>query len=444
MKIEMPDAARHIIEELNKEGFEAYIVGGCVRDSLLNKTPDDWDITTSAEPYQVKEIFKRTIDTGIEHGTVTVMFGKEGYEVTTYRIDGKYENHRRPESVSFTKSLEEDLKRRDFTINAMAYNDETGLVDLFGGMEDLEKRVIRCVGNPIERFNEDALRILRAVRFAAQLGFEIDEETECAIKNLAKDLKEISAERIQTELTKLITSDNPGMLETAYRLGITAVILPEFDLMMETPQNIKHHIYDVGHHTLKVMENVPKDKVLRYAALLHDSGKPASKKQDDEGFDHFAGHNVISEEIADKVLKRLKMDNDTIKKIKNLVYWHDYGIGGEITIKSFRRAMSKMGIENFSDFIAIRRADMLAQSMYKREEKEENIRKMKEMYDTVVSEKQCLKIKDLAINGNDLIALGMKPGKEMGETLKYLLDKVLENPELNERETLIELVKAMK
>lgn len=441
MKITMPAAAKTIIQKLNQNGYEAYVVGGCVRDSLMGKTPNDWDITTSAMPEEVKAIFGRTIDTGIQHGTVTVMVKNEGYEITTYRIDGEYKNHRSPEKVSFTRSLTEDLKRRDFTINAMAYNDETGIVDLFDGMKDLEQGVIRCVGDPHERFDEDALRILRAVRFAAQLGFEIEKGTEEAITADAKFLRDISAERIQTELTKLLMSDHTEKLEDAYRLGITAVILPEFDKMIETPQRNPHHIYDVGHHTLKVIEHVPKDMVLRYAALLHDAGKPDTKEIDEDGTTHFRGHNVASEQIANEVLHRLKLDNNTIRDVKKLVFWHDYGIGNDkITMKSFRRTMSKMGIDYFEPLILLRRADMLGQSDYNREQKEANIKLMQEMYRTILEEDQCLAVKDLNLNGKDLQELGVKPGPDMGKILSGLLDFVLDNPELNTKEQLMQLV----
>lgn len=250
MRIQLPEKVTKIIETLEAAGFEAYAVGGCVRDSILGRKPDDWDITTSAKPDQVKHLFQRTVDTGIKHGTVTVLLEREGFEVTTYRIDGAYEDGRHPSEVSFTASLREDLRRRDFTINAMAYNDKEGLVDLYGGLTDLEAGVIRCVGKAVERFDEDALRMLRAVRFSAQLGFWIEEETRAAIRLLAPNLQKISAERIQVELVKLVTSPHPDYLRTAYELGITAQILPEFDLCMETPQRHKHHCYDVGEHIL--------------------------------------------------------------------------------------------------------------------------------------------------------------------------------------------------
>ncbi|MBO4515022.1 MAG: CCA tRNA nucleotidyltransferase, partial [Lachnospiraceae bacterium] len=267
VSIEIPQKAKEILDVLHGAGFEAYVVGGCVRDSILGRTPQDWDVTTSARPEEVKALFRRTIDTGIQHGTVTVMMDKEGFEVTTYRIDGKYEDSRHPSEVIFTPSLEEDLKRRDFTINAMAYNDRDGLVDLFGGMEDMEKKVIRCVGDARARFGEDALRIMRAVRFSAQLGYEIEAQTREAIRELAPTLRNISAERIQTELIKLVVSGHPEYLRIAWETGITKVVLPEFDLMMETPQNHPHHCYNVGEHTLVSMTQVSADKVLRLTML---------------------------------------------------------------------------------------------------------------------------------------------------------------------------------
>jgi tRNA nucleotidyltransferase/poly(A) polymerase len=262
MKIQLPEKVNRIITTLQKHGFEAYAVGGCVRDSFLGRVPGDWDITTSAAPEETKSLFARTFDTGIEHGTITVLLNGEGFEVTTYRIDGKYEDNRHPSKVQFTRSLSEDLLRRDFTINAMAYNEQDGLVDLFHGMEDLKKGVIRCVGNAEARFSEDALRILRAIRFSAQLGFEIEKETRQAIRKLAPNLSYISAERIQTELVKLLISDHPEKIQDAYELGITKVILPEFDAMMETTQETLHHCYNVGEHTIHALMNIPADKVL--------------------------------------------------------------------------------------------------------------------------------------------------------------------------------------
>lgn len=458
MKIKMPAGAAYIIAELKTHGYEAYIVGGCVRDSILGKKPNDWDITTSATPIQVKEIFRRTIDTGIQHGTVTVLVDKKysaldaafygqdvkhtdyAYEVTTYRIDGKYEDHRRPKEVTFTASLAEDLKRRDFTINAMAYNDDEGIIDLFGGSNDLSTGIVRCVGNPEERFDEDALRILRAVRFAAQLGFSIDEATECAMKKQARFLRDISAERIQVELTKLIISKHPGMLVKAYQLGLTAVFMPEFDAMMKTEQNNPYHIYNVGIHTVHVMENVPANMIMRYAALFHDIGKPLTKSVDDSGVDHFYGHQDKSAELAKLIMRRLRLDNHTTDVVCRLVKNHDYGIGGGVEINAFRRFLGRLGREYYFDYSTLRRADMAGQSDYKKTEKLMAIDAMDAMYEKVNKEKQCISISELAVDGKALIDAGMEPGRTLGEMLKALLELVLDDPELNTKEQLLKIV----
>ena len=449
IQIKMPENANRIIKRLQKEGYEAYIVGGCVRDAILNKEPDDWDITTSARPEQVKALFRKTFDTGIQHGTITVMMpnaesGKlEGYEVTTYRVDGKYEDHRRPTSVTFTASLLEDMKRRDFTINAMAYNEEEGIVDHFDGMGDLERHVIRCVGKAQERFDEDALRILRAVRFAAQLDFTIEEQTRLAIEKQAELLNDISAERIQVELTKLLMSKHPERLRTAYELGVTAVVLPEFDRMMQTEQNNIHHMYSVGEHTLRVIEQVPAQKALRWAALLHDVAKPVTKTTDEKG-DHFYGHNEAGVELARQILTRLKFDNATIDRVKRLVYWHDYAMGALIKLRTFRRGLSKMGADLFEDYICLKRADILGQSTYMRQEKLDRLDVLRDYYTQIIEENQCLSLKDLAVTGKDLITeLGMQPGKEIGTTLHTLLDRVLDDPSLNERNVLLDMARQL-
>lgn len=440
MKIQMPEAANYIIQTLMAHGYEAYIVGGCVRDSVLGRTPQDWDITTSATPEQTKALFRRTIDTGIEHGTVTIMMDHVGYEVTTYRVDGKYEDHRRPKEVTFTASLLEDLKRRDFTINAMAYNEQEGLVDIFGGAEDLRRGIIRCVGVPQERFDEDALRILRAVRFAAQLDFEIEAKTRQAIREKAEFLRDISAERIQVELAKLITSDHPERIIDAYELGITAIVLPEFDTMMETPQHTVYHKYDVGRHTVAVMQNIDATPVLRWAALLHDSAKPECRTTDEQGVDHFYGHPKAGKAIARRVLRRMKLDNDTIQRVERLVEWHDFGLDGTVTKKTLRRALNRMGPDLFDDYAKLRRADMLGQSDYMQEKKQQDYRHLLEMYREIREAQECLLIRDLKLDGKDLIAMGVQPGPDMGKILNDLLQQVLEEPQLNTKEKLKELV----
>ena len=438
MKIQLPEKVNTIIQTLQEHGYEAYAVGGCVRDSLLGREPGDWDITTSASPDETKKLFARTVDTGIEHGTVTVLLGKEGFEVTTYRIDGKYEDSRHPTEVIFTRNLREDLLRRDFTINAMAYNDTEGIVDIFGGMDDLKRKIIRCVGNARERFGEDALRIMRGVRFAAQLGFSLEKETKEAMTELAPTLEKISAERIQTELVKLLVSDSPELIREAYHLGITAVILPEFDEMMRTGQETKYHRYDVGEHTVQAVCNVPPDKVLRLTMLLHDVAKPEMKTVDADGTAHFKGHDIRGEQKAKEILRRLKFDNDTIHKVTKLVRWHDYRMPAEK--KNVRKAMSKISAELFPMYLLVKRADILAHSMYRREEELENLSGLQKCYEEIVADHECVSLKQLAVTGTDLIGIGMKPGKQIGEVLNELLRIVLEYPELNNKEHLLRFV----
>lgn len=441
MTIQLPEKVKRIIDTLQVHGYEAYAVGGCVRDSILGRVPDDWDITTSATPLETKALFSRTFDTGIEHGTITVLLDKDAFEVTTYRVDGKYEDSRHPSEVTFTRNLREDLLRRDFTINAMAYNDKEGLVDIFGGIDDIKTGTIRCVGNAHERFGEDALRILRAVRFAAQLGFSIEEETKKGIVELAPTLENISAERIQVEIIKMLTSPNPGMMRTAYELGITKVILPEFDALMETTQETPHHKYTVGEHTLKALEYVRADKILRLTMLLHDIAKPIMKTVDENGRAHFKKHDIEGSEMTKQILRRLKFDNDTMHKVVKLVLYHDYRMPAEP--KNVRRAMNKIGEELFPYYLEVRKADTLAQSEYKQEEKLQNITEVAQCYRDIIEKKECVSLKSLAITGTDLIANGMKPGKEIGEVLNALLEIVLEHPEYNTKEKLLELKKTL-
>ena len=441
IKIQLPNSVEYIIHTIEQAGFEAYAVGGCVRDSILGRVPDDWDITTSAKPEDIKKLFRHTVDTGIQHGTVTVLIQKECYEVTTYRIDGEYEDNRHPKEVSFTSLLSEDLRRRDFTINAMAYNESKGLVDLFGGQEDLERGIIRCVGDPRERFTEDALRIMRAVRFSAQLGYEIEEHTVEAIKELAHTLERISVERIQVELVKLLVSKHPEYMVKLYEMGLTKVFLPEFDIMMNTPQNNPHHMYSVGMHTIKAMELVPDDKLLRLTMLLHDVGKPGTRTTDDKGIDHFHGHPMEGSAIAKKVLKRLRFDNETIDRVSLLVLYHDYGNAVSATPAFTRKFINKVRMKNFPLLLEIKRADVMAQSDLQRDMKLEKLESLRASYEEVVEQGMCISLKFLAVTGDDLIKAGMKPGQELGQTLNGLLEVVLEDPDMNNKESLMELVR---
>ena len=419
MKMNLPEHVNQIIHRLQKEGYDAYAVGGCVRDTLLGRTPQDWDITTSARPEIVKSLFCHTIDTGIQHGTVTVMLDHVGYEVTTYRIDGEYEDSRHPKEVIFTGNLVEDLKRRDFTINAMAYND------------------IRCVGKPHDRFGEDALRMLRAVRFAAQLGFAIEPDTLTAIRDLAQNLRAVSAERIQMELVKLLTSTHPDAMRTVYETGLTKVFLPEFDTMMETNQHNKHHCYSVGEHTLHTLLHVEPDKVLRLTMLLHDVAKPVCITTDEAGQNHFKGHPVKGADMAKVILRRLKFDNDTTDRVCRLVRYHDDR--PELNARTVRRAMNRIGVENMPALFAVKRADTLGQSMYHRQEKLAYVDSFERFFQEICAAQQCVQKKDLAISGSDLIAMGMKPGKEIGAVLNELFERVLDEPELNQRDKLLDM-----
>ncbi|MBQ8815491.1 MAG: HDIG domain-containing protein [Lachnospiraceae bacterium] len=483
--IQIPEQVAFIIHKLEEYGFEAYAVGGCVRDTLLGRIPGDWDITTSALPEQVKAIFRRTIDTGIEHGTVTVMMGREGYEVTTYRVDGDYQDGRHPSSVTFTPSLIEDLKRRDFTINAMAFRPDKdnaanqcppsshvdavsgaetidpatsaaissarGIVDCFDGMGDLENKIIRCVGDPEERFREDALRMMRAVRFAAQLGFTIEENTKAAIRKLAGNLRLISKERIQVELIKLLTSPHPDYIRIAYETGITAVVLPEFDRLMNTPQRNPFHSMTVGEHTIQSLLAIDPDPVLRLTMLLHDIGKPATLRTDPDGCTHFTNHAFIGADMAHDILRGLKFDNHTVDAVTALIRWHDSfrdcldtSVDPPVVRKrAVRRIANKIGRDLFPALIQVNYADNMAKSEYARSLIVPAIELIERAYGEIIADDDCLSLKELAINGKDLMDLGLKPGKEIGLILNHCLDLVLDDPEMNRRETLSEIAKAM-
>lgn len=473
MEMILPEDVSYIINKLEEAGYEAYAVGGCVRDTVLGRKPLDWDITTSAKPPFIKSCFKKTIDTGIQHGTVTVMLKDIGYEVTTYRIDGEYEDGRHPKSVEFTNNLSLDLERRDFTINAMAYNDSTGFVDEFGGMQDLKYGIIRCVGDAYSRFNEDALRMLRAVRFSGQLGFNIEENTKQAIKKMAKNLKNTSAERIRTELSKLLVSDNPGKIREAYKMGMTKVFLPEFDRMMEKLQHNPHHIYTVGEHCIRsvgimdlffspdhkidggmysyVQADVIKkatvftdgiDKkhhlILCLVMLFHDIAKPDVMVIGDDGIGHFHGHPQKGEKMTAAILKRLSFDNETISIARRLVKHHDYRILPEPY--AVRKAAAKIGNDIMPMFFLVQYADILAQNPVTFANKLSNLDSVAEVYKKIIENNAPLCIKDLAVNGNDLIALGIEKGPKIGQILNRLLDIVLENPEENKKELLLSYV----
>ena len=444
MEITIPDKVKTIISKLQDEGYEAYVVGGCVRDSVLGRIPNDWDITTNAKPLDVKKLFRRTIDVGIEHGTVKVMLGNDGYEITTYRIDGSYEDSRHPSSVEFTSQLSEDLLRRDFTINAMAYNDKDGLVDLFGGMEDIKRGLIRAVGVPKERFSEDALRILRAVRFSAQLGYAIEEKTREAIRELAPTLKNISAERIREEIEKLIMSNNPDRLRDLCSLGISKIILPEWDEMVSCEQNTPHHYMTVAEHTIYALNDCTKHdfnlsgydkKILRITMFLHDVAKPVKKTTGEDGVDHFKGHPEEGAKMAVAILKRLKYDNATIKDVEKLVYYHDFRPA--LTMPKVRRLMIAVGPERMDLLMKVKWIDLWAHSDYQMDEKTAYTKELEEKSQRIKEDGDCLSVKELAVTGADLIGMGIKPGPQMGEILNDLLEYVIQNPKKNTKEDLI-------
>lgn len=458
--MKIPENAARILQTLQENGYEAYVVGGCVRDMILGREPGDWDITTSAEPLQVKALFRRTIDTGIQHGTVTVMMGHEGYEVTTYRMDGEYKDHRHPKEVIFTPTLIEDLRRRDFTINAMAYNPQTGLIDAFDGMGDLRRRCIRCVGDPLERFEEDALRILRGIRFAGQLEFEVETATFDAMTAKASTLVHVSAERIRTELTKLLISGGSDRLLLAVQTGLSRYFLPELDMMLQTPQNNPHHCYDVGRHSLEALRQIhilwqqegfgEKEQVmLAYAALLHDVAKPDCKTVDDEGIDHFYLHPEEGARKAREILRRLKFDNDTVSMVTKLIRYHDRrhenclidGVYSPKGKRAMRRLMNQAGKDTMPLLFLLQRADLLAQSDYMKEQKLAKLEAGERCYREIVQSREAVTVSELAIGGRDLIGLGMKPGPELGQMLQRLLELVLDDPQKNTKENLYSQVK---
>ncbi len=431
----LPPRVLRILDKLHQAGFEAYIVGGCVRDLLLGRAPADWDITTSALPEQVRGLFRRTVATGLQHGTITVMDGPQSFEVTTYRSDGAYSDGRHPDSVRFVSSLKEDLARRDFTINAMAYHPEAGLQDYFGGQGDLEAGLIRAVGEAEERFHEDALRMMRAVRFSAQLGFEIEEETWEAIRPLAQRLNLVSHERIQLELNKLLLSAHPDYFEKLSQTGITAVIMPIFDEMLATPQHTPFHLYDVGHHTLEVMKAAPPTLVQRLCALLHDTGKVAARTTDENGRDHFKGHPALSAAIAREFLKEYRYDNKTTELVLRLISVHDLRV--EPTLPMVRKLIYQVGPDLFPDYLDFILADNRGKGAPAYEEFDPRYRGTLAAYKEIKARQDPLGLKDLAVNGGDLKARGMAPGKAMGDVLQAMLLDVLEEPAHNNKEYLL-------
>lgn len=441
--INIPSDANEIIHTLQNHGHSAYVVGGCVRDSILGRIPHDWDICTSATPNEILEIFKdrRVIETGLQHGTITIVINGEPYEVTTYRIDGVYFDNRRPDSVTFTDNLVEDLRRRDFTINAMAYNDTEGLIDPFDGLKDIEWQKIRCVGSARDRFGEDALRILRAIRFASQLEFVTMPETDYEINKQYKSLENISIERINSEFCKIASSSNFCVQMILYQ-DVFALFMPELRSMFEFPQNNPYHDYDVWGHTIHAVKHCESDDLtIRLAVFFHDIGKPHSYQDGEDGIRHFKGHGRVSAEITDNIMKRLRFDNETRNNVVELVYYHDATF--EVGKKYVKRWLNKIGEEQFRRLLEVRKADILGQKPNFEQSRIDKLNTIEQILEEVLQEDECFSLKDLAVNGKDLMSVGYKAGKELGNTLNELLQLVIDGECPNEKEKLLEIAEDM-
>lgn len=433
--------AKKIISVLENAGYEAFAVGGCVRDFIMQRHCDDIDIATSAKPFESEKVFKdndiKFIETGLKHGTITAIIDGSTYEVTTYRSDGDYKDSRHPENVEFVTDISQDLSRRDFTINAIAYNDNAGFVDLFGGKNDINNKIIRAVGDPDTRFKEDALRIMRAIRFSSVLSFDIEIETKKAVFKNKELLKNISAERIFAELSKLLMGDNVFDVLMNYR-DIIAVIIPELEPVFDVEQNVKWHIYDVWEHTCKAVEQSPKDLSLRLTMLFHDIGKAFAKTTDENGVDHFKGHAKISGVYAKTALNRFKVSNEIYNRVMFLVPNHDEHLSTEC--KKIKRLLSKIGESNFRDLIDVRRADILGKNLSLIGEELENLDVTLNELDRIISDGEAFTIKELTVNGNDMMLLGLK-GSEIGDALSILLEKVIDEELPNERKALLSFFK---
>ena len=443
--MDLPRPVSDLISRLEQAGFSAYAVGGCVRDTLLSQVPHDWDLCTSARPEEMMEVFRseHVVETGLKHGTLTVVLDHIPYEITTFRTDGSYTDHRHPDSVTFVEDVSGDLSRRDFTVNAMAYSPHTGLVDLFGGQEDLDRGVIRCVGVPEERFREDALRILRALRFAAVFDFAIDPETEKALRLLAPSLSNVAAERIREEFFKLLCGPGAGRILRAFP-DVLAHIVPEISVMVGYDQLNHHHSYDLWEHTVQGLENVPADPDLRLTMLLHDTGKPAVRVMDDKGEAHYRGHQAASAEIAERVTDDLRCDRETRDRVIRLVRYHDIPLrteSGEVNLdRSFLlRRLNKFGEKDLRALFLIHRADRIATGYSTREKEDRRMAERMAALDALLAEQPCFTLKDLAVNGNDLKAFGLK-GPALGEALQQLLEAVMDGKVANEKDALNDFV----
>ncbi len=437
--MELDKNAGYLIGRLMENGFSAYAVGGCVRDMLLKKNLNDWDICTSALPSEIKEVFAdlNCIDTGIAHGTVTVIYKKKSYEITTMRIEGEYVDNRHPENVFYVKNIEKDLARRDFTINAMAYNDRTGIIDLFNGAEDINKRIIRCVGDPDKRFSEDGLRIMRAIRFSSVLDFDIESKTAKSIHRNKQLLNNISAERIRDEFLKLICGVRATDVIREY-LDVIAVFIPEIASMKGFLQNTPHHKYDVLEHTLKAMENIESDPFYKTVMFFHDISKPECHTTDDEGRSHFKGHEIKSAEAALNIMKRLRLPNSFTCRAVKLIKLHDTRTPADK--RKVKHLMSKTGYNDLKALLKIQLADELAKSDYKIEEKIKRIEDVGRIADEIYVAGECFSKETMDIGGKDLMELGIR-GKEIGQTLEFLFNAVLDENVQNKKEKLLEYLR---
>ena len=439
LQIIPPAPVQTALSMLNAAGFEAYIVGGCVRDALRGAEPHDWDCTTDAKPDAICACFRdyHVIETGLQHGTVTVVIEHMPIEITTYRIDGVYADHRRPDSVTFTDSLTDDLARRDFTVNAMAYHPEKGLIDPFHGADDLKSGMIACVGNPHDRFDEDGLRILRAMRFSSVLNFEIAPETAAAVHEQRTLLHHISAERIDAELTKLLCGAGAERVLTDFA-DVLFTVLPELAPMHGFDQKNPHHDYDVYTHTLKAVAAAPPEPVLRWAALLHDAGKPHCFTEDERG-GHFYGHAAVSKEIARRALHAMKCDRKRLDRVLLLVERHDTVWNG--TEQQLKRTVRKIGFDAAYQLILLHKADVSAQAAVHRDVRIAGADRLLEQLDALKAADACMSLKKLAVTGGDLLALGVPEGKEIGQKLNHLLEQVMDGALPNEREALLRYLK---
>ena len=431
----IPTHALTVVERLERYGYEAYVVGGCVRDSLLGRSPKDWDVCTNALPEEVLRVFKRfhVIKTGLQHGTVTVMVDKQPVEVTTFRIDGDYSDNRHPDSVNFVSRVEEDLARRDFTINAMAYSPARGLVDAFDGQADLKAGIIRCVGEPDARFNEDGLRILRALRFAARYNFGIETETAFSIHRNRHLLENVSVERIYTELKGILVGDGVLGMMQAFP-DVFSIIIPELAPAIGFDQHNPHHCYDVWTHTAHAVQAAPADEVIRLALLLHDIAKPATFTRGDDGKGHFYDHGTKGADMARCILRHLKSDTATLENVVTLVREHDATL--PTTAPGMRRCIGRLGLNTLNQLLAIKQADMDAQSTHERPQKQATLREARLLLEDVLEGTPAYSVSDLTLAGRDLIALGLKPGPAMGCILKTLLTEVQDEILPNTREAL--------